>query len=62
MSAEERCEMTDLPVSGCAHCKPPAPPYETDDYGTCGRCGKMIYPGQFVRDEGLQTVHTRCRA
>ena len=61
---EERCEHSDLPVSQCAHCRPPAPepPRDTAAFGPwfeaqfgsdCdGTCGGEIEAGDTIRADG----------
>jgi len=49
---EERCELTELPRSGCAHCHPkPKPPgFHAMYEGTCPRCSGPIKVGDLIRE------------
>jgi hypothetical protein len=59
---EPRCDLTDLPVSGCSHCRPKPPAFEAMYLGTCGvkSCPAPIVPGDLIRDPGDGAyVHAR---
>lgn len=61
---EERCAISDLVVSQCAHCRPPAPepPLDRAKFGPwfeaghdsdCdGTCGGEIQAGDMIRSDG----------
>lgn len=60
--ADQRCELTELLVDQCAHCRPTQPP-ATDDRdlgpwttahydGECPDCGDPITPGDTIRSDG----------
>jgi hypothetical protein len=65
-AVEARCEVTELPESMCAHCRPPAPeppePRDTSLFGPwfpaghdgdCdGECGSEIEEGDMIRSDG----------
>lgn len=61
--AEQRCDLTELPVTGCAHCRPapaPAPTagrelgpwFDATYHGDCADCGGAIEPGDRIRADG----------
>ncbi len=73
MSGEERCELTELLVSSCAHCRPDAEPVRrrrdyaghpyTANYVTrCGVCGLCIDIGDPIAQDtsGGPWVHEEC--
>jgi hypothetical protein len=61
VTAEPRCENSDLPVSQCAHCRP-KPSRDTSAFGPwitasfdgeCGGdCGRSIRAGDSIRADG----------
>lgn len=63
MGADERCELTDLEVSGCGHCKAAARPTEGTVWealylGSCATCGVGFDVGRRVKwTEGGQVQH-----
>lgn len=71
MSVEERCELTELLVSSCAHCRPepvvrrrrePEHPYTANFVTRCGVCGLSIEIGDPIAQDGASGpwVHEEC--
>lgn len=64
--SDERCEMTDLLVRECAHCKPADTAVWSAQYETICRhpsCLQVIEKGERVKwaPDGAATIHARHR-
>lgn len=50
MTADARCDLTDLLVEQCQHCRPKGRTIEAGLHSTCPTCSTPVVPGDRIRE------------